>query len=213
MRGLATSVASVFPLNSPSMSFRKSSISSDEYYNDQHRFEHWYRDNSIYFITARCRDKFPAFKSEEAKAIFWDRFEHYKKQYGYVSIITSLMDNHYHDLGYLKVGENLGPMIRHIHGSVAKLVNDVLPERLLPFWYDSGKQAYFDGVIRNEKQHRRAYKYVMLQSVRHGICRDWREHRHTHENVEVEASVRRAHQLRVYMENVPYKRYQRKASH
>ena|SRR5688572_2686551 len=43
------------------MGFRRSSISSGEYYDGLHRFEHWYRDNSIYFITARCRDRFPAF--------------------------------------------------------------------------------------------------------------------------------------------------------
>jgi hypothetical protein len=60
--------------------FNKSSISRDEYYKGQHRFEHWYRDNTIYFITARCRNRFPAFASEQAKAIFWDRFHFYTKQ-------------------------------------------------------------------------------------------------------------------------------------
>jgi hypothetical protein len=29
--------------------FRKSSISRDEFYKDQHRFEHWLRNNTIYF--------------------------------------------------------------------------------------------------------------------------------------------------------------------
>lgn len=191
------------------MSFRKTSISRDEYYDGQHRFEHWYRDNSIYFITSRCRNKSPAFRSEEAKTIFWDRFHHYASQYGFVPIISSLMDNHYHHLGYLKVGENLGPLMRHFHGSVAKLVNDLLPERLTPFWYDSGKQGYFDGVIRDELQHRRAFRYVLLQSVRHRIARDWRDYQHTRVGVELERSILRAHRLRVYMEDVPYKRYVR----
>jgi hypothetical protein len=48
------------------------------------------------------------------------------------------MNNHYHTLGYLKKGEQLGPMMREFHGSVAKLVNDVLPERHLPFWRRAG---------------------------------------------------------------------------
>jgi hypothetical protein len=56
------------------MAFRKSSYSSREMFDGKHRFEHWYRDNTVYFITARCRDRFPAFASEAAKAIFWDRF-------------------------------------------------------------------------------------------------------------------------------------------
>ena len=63
---------------------RKSSRSIREKYGENHRFEHWYVDNQIYFITARVRDRLPAFASEEAKAIFWDRFEHYSKYYGYV---------------------------------------------------------------------------------------------------------------------------------
>jgi len=50
--------------------FRKSSHKSEEYFGPQHRFEHRYRDNTIYFITARCRDQHPAFASAQAKSIF-----------------------------------------------------------------------------------------------------------------------------------------------
>ncbi|HSU69269.1 MAG TPA: hypothetical protein VLJ39_20455 [Tepidisphaeraceae bacterium] len=45
---------------------RKSSYRPNEHWGRDHRFEHWYRDNTIYFITSRCRDKFPAFQSDEA---------------------------------------------------------------------------------------------------------------------------------------------------
>src|SRR5688500_7464997 len=115
--------------------FRKRSCTKDEHVDDgRHRFEHWYRDNTVYFITARCRDGFHAFKSEEATAVFWDRVGHYFREFGFVPWIVTLMSNHYHALGYLRVGENLGPMMQRIHGSVAKLVNDTLPERRVPFW-------------------------------------------------------------------------------
>lgn len=191
------------------MSFRKSSISSGEYYEDQHRFEHWYRDNTVYFITARCRNRFHAFQSEDAKQVFWDRFEHYTKQYLFTPFVTSLLDNHYHTIGYLKIGENLGPMMRHLHGSVAKLVNDLLPQRLKPFWYDSGKQGYFDGCIRDETQCRRAYRYTLLQAVRQGIVRDWRDYPHTRVQVELDKAVQRAQQIHAFMEGVPYERYER----
>ena len=60
--------------------FRRSSPTTREFYNGQHRYEHWYRDNSIYFITSSCRDNYHAFRSDEAKMIFWDRFDHYTKQ-------------------------------------------------------------------------------------------------------------------------------------
>ncbi len=63
---------------------RKVSYTKHELYKGRHRFEHWYVDNQVYFVTARCRDRVPAFASEKAKAIFWDRFEHYAQEAGFV---------------------------------------------------------------------------------------------------------------------------------
>jgi hypothetical protein len=188
---------------------RKSSSSSVEYFKGQHRYEHWYRDNQVYFITARCRDKFPAFASSRAKEVFWDRFEHYVKSYSFTPFVTSLLSNHYHTLGYLKTGENLGPMMQRIHGSVAKLANDLLPERRVSFWVDAGHQDYFDGCIRDETQCRRAFRYTLTQCRRHGICADPSGYPHTRVNVDIDRAVRRALDLNAFMQGVPYKRYQK----
>ena len=57
--------------------FRVSSHMRNEVVDGVHRFEHWYRDNTVYFITAKCRDAFHAFDSEEAKLVFRDRFVQY----------------------------------------------------------------------------------------------------------------------------------------
>jgi hypothetical protein len=57
--------------------FRKSSYTNHEFFEGKHRFEHWYRDNTVYFITSKVRDGFHAFRTEEAKAVFWDRFAYY----------------------------------------------------------------------------------------------------------------------------------------
>jgi hypothetical protein len=187
--------------------FRKSSLSSNERPYGEHRFEHWYRDNTVYFITARCRAKFPAFRSESTKSVFWDRFHHYTNEYGFIPFVTSLLDNHYHTLGYLKIGTNLGPMMRHIHGSIAKSTNDLLTDRLIPFWYDSGKQGYFDGCIRDETQCRRAYRYTLTQSCRHKLYSDWRSYGHTVVNIELEDAVKRSLAKRAFMEGIPYERY------
>ena len=214
----------------------KASRSAREHFRGQHRFEHWYVDNQVYFITARCRDRFPVFACDEAKAIFWDRFEYYADQNGFVPWVTSLMDNHYHTLGYLREGMKLQRMMQRLHGSVAKLVNDVLERgvsgapgtppaeagcagksagcagksaRLVPFWRDTKGREYFDGCIRDEKQARLAYRYTLLQSVRHGICGDWRAYPHTRVKVELERAVERAHLVGAFMERVPYKRYER----
>lgn len=174
---------------------------------DHRRFEHWHIDNQVYFITARCRDQCPAFRTEAAKSIFWDRFDHYTAEFAFFPWVTSLLDNHYHTLGYLRVGKNLSLLMQRLHGSMAKLVNDLLPIRLLPFWRDAKGREYFDGCIRNEKQARLAYRYTLTQAMRHGIANDWREYPHTRVGVELEPAIRRALELHAFLEGVPYKRY------
>jgi hypothetical protein len=189
---------------------RKSRTTTRERYDDDHRFEHWYLDNQVYFITARCRDGVHAFDDERAKLICWEQFNKYTKQFGFVPWITALLSNHYHMLGYLRVGENLPKMMQRLHGSIAKLVNDLLEVRIVPFWIDSGKQNYFDGCIRDELQCRRAYRYVLTQCRRHGICLDPKDYPHTRVMVELELGVRRALELKAFLEGVPYPRYQPK---
>jgi len=119
------------------------------------------------------------------------------------------MDNHYHTLGYLRDGKQLGMMMQRIHGSVAKLVNDLLPQRARPFWRSAGNQDYFDGCIRNEKQCRKAYRYTLTQSVRHGIVNDHAMYPHTRVRIDVDRGVKRALELGAFLEGVPYKRYGR----
>ncbi len=99
--------------------------------------------------------------------------------------------------------------MRLIHGSVAKLVNDTLTQRVLPFWVDAGHQSYFDGCIRDELQARRAFRYTLLQCRRHHVCFDWRDFSHTRvASFSLDRAVARAQELGAFMEEVPYKRYQ-----
>jgi REP element-mobilizing transposase RayT len=182
---------------------RKGSSSRHEFFDGKHRLEHWYRDNTAYFLTVRCTNKLHAFESEQAKEIFWRQFDKYTAEHHFDVWVCTLMDNHYHALGYLPLGSNLAPMIRKIHGSVAKLVNDLLPVRLLPFWAE-----YFDGCLRDEKQYRRAYRYTLTQSVRHRICQDWRAYKHTRVRVDLEEGLARARRMKVFLPSVPYQRYE-----
>jgi hypothetical protein len=187
----------------------KTSRSHIAEYRGKHRFEHWQIDNQVYFITARCREQFPAFATEEARRVFWDRFDHYTKVFRFVPWVTSLLSNHYHTLGYLYEGHNLPTLMQRLHGSVAKLVNDLLPERRTMFWRDGRGKEYFDGAIRNERQARLAYRYTLCQGVRHGIVGDWRDYPDTHVNVELEAAIKRSLELQAFLDGVPYKRYQK----
>lgn len=188
----------------------KSSRSRREHHrNSPHRFEHWYADNQVYFITARCRDRFPAFASDDAKAVFWDRFEHYTGQAGFVPWVVSLLDNHYHLLGYNRHADALKTMMQRLHGSVAKLVNDVLGERRSDFWRDTKGREFFDGCIRDVKQARLSYRYTHTQCRRHGICRDPAMYPHTRVSIACERAVARAVELGAFLESVPYQRYEK----
>jgi len=181
-------------------------------YPGAHRFEHWCIDNHVYFITARCRDQYPAFASEEAKQVFWDRFEHYTRTCTFEPWITSLIDNHYHALGFLRAGEQLKVMMQRIHGSVAKLVNDVLESQGQPrrqcFWRDQRGHEYFDGCLRDETQFKRTWRYIEIQSERHGVCSDWRTYPHTRATITCEQPLTLAHRRNGFMPDIPYKRYQ-----
>jgi hypothetical protein len=95
--------------------FSRSHPSTPEHFQGKHRFEHWYRDNQVYLITARTRDGVPVFESEAAKAVFWDRFAHYTSIHDFEVWIVSLLVNHYHAVGYLRVGIELKEMMRKIH--------------------------------------------------------------------------------------------------
>ena len=192
----------------PHKPVRKYSRTRHVEYQGDHRFEHWYVSNQVYFITARCREQYAAFDCEQAAQVFWDRFEHHAGENLFTPWIASLLSNHYHVLGYCRDGALFGRMMQRIHGSVAKLVNDLLPARRRPFWDKQGHQDYFDGCIRDEKQCRLAYRYVLTQSVRHGVCRDWREYPHTRVYIELERGLRRSLQLHAFLEGVPYKRYE-----
>ena len=124
--------------------------------------------------------------------------------------VTSLLDNHYHTLGYLRVGENLPKMMQRLHGSTSKLVNDLLPRPFKHFWRDEKGKQYFDGCIRDEKQARLAYRYTLVQSSRHGVVSDWHTYPHTRVIVELERAIKRSHELGAFLEGVPYKRYLRR---
>lgn len=188
--------------------FRKSSATvTSHVWKGQHRFEHWYRDNTIYLITSKARDGRHVFQSDRAKEVFWDRFTYWTSKYDFCPYVTSLLSNHYHVIGYLPVGENPGPLMQKFHGSVAKLVNDTLDERHLPFWRFAGNQDYYDGCLRNPKQVRNTYRYVLNQGVRAGLARRPEDYAHTHVNASLEEVLAFGAEKNVYLDDVPYARY------
>jgi hypothetical protein len=187
--------------------FRKSSATCHEHFDGQHRFEHWYRDNPVYFITSKIRDGRALSESEAAKQIFWGRFTHYTQLHGFVPWVATLMNNHYHVEGYLKDGSQLGEMMRKLHGSVAWLVMKETGVRHVPFWRTEGNRDYFDGCIRDVLQAFRAYNYTRDQAVNARIVKEYRDYPHTRVYIDRDRAIKRAVELNAFLEDVPYARY------
>ena len=165
---------------------RKTRFTTGPIYKGRHRLEHWYRDNQVYFITARCRDKHPAFAMERAIAAPGRSEVSPPCVPGALNGVSS---------GQAHARRtDISPQVNTPGGSPRICVLS-LRERS----------------IRNERQCRRAFRYTLTQSVRHGICTDWREYPHTHVKVDLERGVKRALQLKAFLEGVPYKRHQKRS--
>jgi len=190
--------------------FRKSSATPHEFFDGEHRFEHWYRDNTVYFITSKVRDGYAAFETEAAKNIFWDRFEFYTKLHGFHPWVATVMNNHYHFEGYLRDGSHLGEMMRKLHGSVAWMVMKEIKVHRVPFWRGAGNRDYFDGCLRDVLQAFRAFNYTRDQAVKARIVKDYRDYPHTRVYLDRDRAIARAVQLKAFLEEVPYKRYEEK---
>ena len=133
--------------------------------------------------------------------------------HGFTPCVTSILNNHYHTVGHLKKGEELGEMMRKLHGSVAWMVMKEIGVRQVPFWRGKGNKDYFDGCLRDVLQGVRSYRYTLLQAVRAKLVRDWRDYPHTRVDVEMDPMIRRAVELKAFLEDVPYARYERHRRH
>jgi hypothetical protein len=198
----------------------KSNQSQRATYKHQHRFEHWYRDNQVYFITAKTALGRPVFSTPTACDIFWKAFDNAYAVGSFTPWVTSLMNNHYHTLGYLKTGNRLHKMMQSLHGNISKQINDLRqaeagglkPARLLPFWGHRGKKTYFDGCIRDEQQATRAYHYTSDQAVRANLVKHWSDYPHTRIDIPLDKALPHATQLNAFLRGVPHKRYQTKTT-
>jgi hypothetical protein len=59
-------------------------------------------------------------------------------------------------------------------------------------------------------QARRAYRYTLRQSERHRVSKDFRDYPHTRVEIDLDWAVKRAVELRAFLEDVPYARYDRR---
>jgi hypothetical protein len=51
------------------------------------------------------------------------------------------------------------------------------------------------------------YRYILRQSVRHGVVKDPHDYPHTRIHIEMDRALKRALELGAFITDVPYKRY------
>lgn len=187
--------------------FQKSGGHRREWYDGAHRFEHWYRDRTVYLVTARVRDRLPIFLNSESANVFWSKLLQYTTQHGFELWIATLMSNHYHFIGFLERGSQLGEMMRKLHGSVAWLTCRAHGIHHKPFWRDDQHRDYFDGCLRDARQLRRSYRYVQQQAVRAGLVQAASEYPNTRCWLTLEACLRLAQERDAFLADVAYARY------
>lgn len=161
----------------------------------------------IDLITARVRDRRHVFTTPETQDIFWTKFGQYTSAHGFHPWVTTLMSNHYHTIGYVDRADDVGEMMRKLHGSVATLVCQSLEITHKPFWLDDHHRDYFDGCLRDETQLRRSYAYVRDQAVAAGLVRDWHAYPNTRVQLDLESAVTFANARDAWLPEVPYARY------
>ncbi len=66
----------------------------------------------------------------------------WKDLYHFTPWVTSLLNNHDHVVGYNKFGHDLKHIMQRLHSSVAKRVNDLLPELRSDFWRDIEGESF-----------------------------------------------------------------------
>ena len=71
----------------------------------------------------------------------------------------------------------------------------------------------FDGCIRDVLQAYRAFNYTRDQAVKARIVKRWSDYAHTRVYLDRDRAIARAVELKAFLDEVPYARYDRKKKH
>jgi len=108
-----------------------------------------------------------------------------------------------------QVGEELATMMRKLHGSIAWMVMKEIGVRHVPFWREAGNRDYFDGCLRDVLQAHRAFNYTRDQAVKARLVKHFSEYPHTRVYLDRDRAIARAVELKAFLEEVPYARYEK----
>lgn len=126
---------------------------------------HIYQHNTVYFITAKTRDRKNIFNNHKRCSLFFDVFEKSLKRFGYEAFAWVLNTDHYHILIKVSDGKILGKFINNLHSNITRRLNKLNHFDGKGIWYQ-----YWDRCIRSEKDLYTRLNYIHHNPVKHGLA-------------------------------------------
>ena len=117
-----------------------------------------------YMVTAGTYNKVPYFNSRERLDFLLNNLLEYAKSYEWKLQAWSIMNNHYHFIGFCKQPENLKGFISSLHTATAKYINKLDNSAKRQVWFN-----YWDSRISFPKSYLPRLKYVHQNPVHHQI--------------------------------------------
>ena len=132
----------------------------------KHHPLHIYKDETIYFVTARTIKKEKFFNTGEKKKILLQALKKSLEDYRYLPFAWIILSNHYHLLFKAKKGEDLGHFISSLGSLSSKDLNKLDDKKGRNIWFQ-----YWDYCPRNEKDFYQHFNYIHHNPVKHGYVK------------------------------------------
>ncbi len=132
-----------------------------------HHPPHIFKNNAIYFITARTIDKNPHFNTTEKKNIFCLCLKAGLQKFEVEIFAWVLLSNHYHLLIKIDKKESLSKFINYLHGKSSYELNKLNKIEKHKIWHQ-----YFDRIIRSEKDFWTRFNYIHNNPIKHSYIKN-----------------------------------------
>jgi putative transposase len=140
------------------------------------RLRHIYLDDSIYFITARTRNRYKFFENSEDKLMLIQAIKESVEQmhcglFGWV-----VLSNHYHFLVKMKLGSDLPKLMKLINGRSSRRLKisqvrglisprtEISPRTKWRVWRD-----YWEKIVRTDREYFTYLNYIHHNPIKHGL--------------------------------------------
>lgn len=134
---------------------------------------HIYSNEHLYFLTARCVEKFSFWNTDEKKKIFVSVLNKSIQKFDIRIYAWVLLNNHYHCLFQTENYSAIGRFVNNLHSNSCRLLNNADGARGRMIWYQ-----YWDYCIRNQHDFWKHFNYIIQNPVKHGLVKSLEEAYH-----------------------------------